>query len=219
MQLGNVIQMPIQERRKREKKQRESDIIDAAEKLFIEKGFEGTSMDDVAEAVELSKPAIYRYFASKEDLYFAVTYRSVGIVNSMMEKYVEESRTGIEKAYATGRAYYDFYRKYPDQYRMIMNIQYIGGAGHDSIYLKKISEATRGNLKLMCNAIDEGKKDGTLREDFDTMMAAIYFMESLTKAIEISPGHRRLLELKGKSHHDFVTHSMGLMLRSIEKDT
>jgi AcrR family transcriptional regulator len=211
--------MPIQERRKREKKQRESDIVNAAEKLFIEKGFEGTSMDDVAAAVELSKPAIYRYFDNKEDLYMAVAYRSIGIVCSMMEKYVEEGRTGLDKAYATGHAYYDFYLKYPDQYRIMMNTQYIGSAGRDSPYLKKISEAVRGNLKLMCKAIDEGKKDGTLREDFDTLMAAIYFMESLTKAIEISPGHRRLLELKGKSHHDFVTHSMGLMLRSIEKDT
>jgi AcrR family transcriptional regulator len=209
--------MPIQDRRKREKEQRERDILDAAEKLFMEKGFEGTSMDDIAAAVELSKPAIYRYFSNKEDLYMAVAYRSVEIVCSMMDRYVKEGRTGIDKAYATGRAFYDFYLKYPDQYRIMMNMPYIGSAVQDSFYLKKIRDATNSNLKLMCRAIDAGKKDGTLRDDFDTLMAAIYFMESLSTALEVSPGHRKLLELKGKSHQDYVEHSMELMLQSIRK--
>lgn len=209
--------MPIQDRRKREKEQRETSILDAAEKLFIKKGFEGTSMDDIAAAVELSKPAIYRYFANKEELYLAVAYRSVGIVCAMMEEYVEKGRTGLEKAYATGRAFYDFYLKYPDQYRLMMNLSYVGSAGQDSPYMKKIREATGGNLKLMCRAIDAGKKDGTLRSDFDTLMAAVYFMESLSTALEVSPGHKRLLLLKGHSHRDYVEHSMELMLHSIKK--
>ncbi len=209
--------MPIEERRKREKEQREKSILDAAEKLFIEKGFEGTSMDDVAAAVELSKPAIYRYFASKEDLYMAVAYRGIEMVCSMMEKYVDEGRTGLDKAYATGRAFYDFYLKYPDQYRLMMNMPYIGSAGQESPYVKKIREATGNNLKLMCRAIDAGKKDGTLRDDFDTLMAAVYFMESLSTALEVSPGHRKLLELKGHSHRDYVEHSMDLMLHSIKR--
>ncbi len=38
--------MPVQYRKKREKERRERDIMDAAERPFIEKGFEGTSMDD-----------------------------------------------------------------------------------------------------------------------------------------------------------------------------
>jgi TetR/AcrR family transcriptional regulator len=209
--------MPIQDRRKREKEQRERDIMDAAEKLFIDKGFEGASMDDVAAAVELSKPAIYRYFANKEDLYMAVAYRSVLIVCSIMEKYVDEGRTGLDKAYATGRAYYDFYLNYPDQYRLMMNTKHIGSAGLDSPYMKKIREATGNNLRLMCRAIEAGKKDGTLRDDFDTLMAAVYFMESLSMALEVSPGHRKLLGLKGHSHRDYVEHSMDLMLHSIKK--
>ncbi|NOZ03266.1 MAG: TetR/AcrR family transcriptional regulator [FCB group bacterium] len=64
--------MTISERRKREKEQRRKAIIDAAEKLFAQNGFHTTSLDRVAEAVEISKGTIYLYFDSKEDLFFSV---------------------------------------------------------------------------------------------------------------------------------------------------
>lgn len=218
MQYKVWIHMPIGERRKREKEQREKEIIDAAERLFIAKGFEGTSMDDIAAAVELSKPAIYRYFTNKEDLYFAVACRALDTVTAMMVKYVGEGRTGLDKAHSTGRAFYDFYRKYPDQYRILMNAQYIGGAGGKSPYQKRMAETSGINMKLMCDAIDMGKKDGTIRKDFDTLMAAIFFIQSLGTALEISGGNKKLLGLTGKSQDDFVSHSMDLMLHSIKKD-
>ena len=210
--------MPIKDRRKREKEQREKDIVDAAEKLIIEKGFEGTSMDDIAAAVELSKPAIYRYFVNKEDLYFAVACRAMDIVTSMMKKYVDEGHTGLDKAHSTGRAFYDFYRKYPHQYRILMNTQYIGSSGVESVHQKKMAETSGFALKLMCAAIDQGKEDGTIRKDFDTLMAAIYLMQSLSTALEITAGNKKLLALLGKSHDDFVMHSMDLMLHSIKRE-
>jgi AcrR family transcriptional regulator len=40
--------MSVAERKEREKQQRRNDIIDAAEKRFFEKGFDGVSMDEIA---------------------------------------------------------------------------------------------------------------------------------------------------------------------------
>src|SRR5689334_3945213 len=44
-------------------------IREAAAKLFLEKGYQGTSMDDVAAAAGVSKQTIYTHFASKEELF------------------------------------------------------------------------------------------------------------------------------------------------------
>ncbi|MCK5408322.1 MAG: helix-turn-helix transcriptional regulator, partial [Candidatus Krumholzibacteria bacterium] len=60
--------MGIAERREREKEQRRIDIIDAAERVFFSKGWQAATMDDVAEAVELSKATLYLYFKNKEEL-------------------------------------------------------------------------------------------------------------------------------------------------------
>ena len=43
-------------------------IIDAAMKLFLEKGYENTTMQDIVEASGMSKGAIYHYFKSKQEI-------------------------------------------------------------------------------------------------------------------------------------------------------
>ncbi|MGF1529391.1 MAG: TetR/AcrR family transcriptional regulator [Candidatus Competibacterales bacterium] len=46
-------------------------ILEAAQELFVERGFEGTSMDDVADAAAVSKQTIYSHFGNKEELFAA----------------------------------------------------------------------------------------------------------------------------------------------------
>src|SRR5919201_6218561 len=50
-------------------------ITEAAGRLFGERGYEGTRLDDVAAAAGVTKPILYRHFASKRDLYLALLER------------------------------------------------------------------------------------------------------------------------------------------------
>lgn len=52
-------------------------VLDAAERLFAERGFSGTSMRDVAEASGVSQPLIQHHFGHKEELYAAALRRAV----------------------------------------------------------------------------------------------------------------------------------------------
>ena len=56
-------------------KDQRQNIIDAAVKLFEKRGYRGTTMDDLASAVGLTKPAIYHYFDSKVDILRAIVER------------------------------------------------------------------------------------------------------------------------------------------------
>ena len=89
--------MGTAERREREKEQRRNDIIDAAERVFFNKGLENATMDDVAEHAELSKGTLYLYFKSKEELYLAIHLRGNLILKEMFEAAVKKPKTGIEK--------------------------------------------------------------------------------------------------------------------------
>jgi TetR/AcrR family transcriptional regulator, cholesterol catabolism regulator len=51
---------------------RQRQIFVAASKLFIEKGFDGASMSDIAEAVQITKAGLYHFVDSKEDLLFTI---------------------------------------------------------------------------------------------------------------------------------------------------
>ncbi|OBK18072.1 TetR/AcrR family transcriptional regulator [Mycobacterium asiaticum] len=50
-------------------------LLDAAEEVFAEKGFMAASLDDIAHAAGYTKGAIYKHFATKEDLFLAVNDR------------------------------------------------------------------------------------------------------------------------------------------------
>jgi AcrR family transcriptional regulator len=50
-------------------------LLDAAEEVFAEKGFTPASLDDIARTAGYTKGAIYKHFATKEDLFLAVSDR------------------------------------------------------------------------------------------------------------------------------------------------
>ena len=111
--------MSVSEWKAREKEQRRNDIIDVAEKLFFAKGYEEVSMDDIAKEIKLNKATLYRYFMSKEALFFTVVLRGVTINYEMLMKVVKKAGTGMERLAAVGNVSYDFARQYPDYHRLI----------------------------------------------------------------------------------------------------
>lgn len=66
------MQTARQPKHQRRKEARPAEIIAAALKLFSERGFAATRLEDVAEAAGVSKATIYLYFDSKEDLFKAL---------------------------------------------------------------------------------------------------------------------------------------------------
>lgn len=79
----------------------EGRILDAAEKLFLEKGFQGASIDEIAELAPASKPTIYGHFPSKEALFAATVSRIInGLAN--FDGYVPEGRRVQDKLTSLG---------------------------------------------------------------------------------------------------------------------
>jgi AcrR family transcriptional regulator len=68
------------------RRSRREEILDEATKLFAERGYEGTSMADLAEKVGLRKASLFHHFASKEVLYAAVLARLVEQVGLAIAK-------------------------------------------------------------------------------------------------------------------------------------
>jgi len=63
-------------------------ILDAAEELFAERGYGGTTLRDVASRVGIRNPSLYNHFESKDALYAAVLERGVGPVLRVLSEFV-----------------------------------------------------------------------------------------------------------------------------------
>jgi TetR/AcrR family transcriptional repressor of mexJK operon len=60
-------------------------IMEAATNVFLEKGYLGASMDDVAAVAGVSKPTVYKYFADKERLFTEIILATTGQVDEMVQ--------------------------------------------------------------------------------------------------------------------------------------
>jgi AcrR family transcriptional regulator len=75
----------------------EERILDAAEKVFLERGFEGASVDEIADVARAGKPTIYARFPGKEALFAAVMARKVRETTSSFESIAPTGATIEER--------------------------------------------------------------------------------------------------------------------------
>lgn len=67
--------MGIQERKQREKERRKQQIMVAAKRVFVKKGYDRTTMESIAKEAELSAGTLYLYFKSKSELWATLSVR------------------------------------------------------------------------------------------------------------------------------------------------
>lgn len=73
------------------------EIIKAAIKLFEQKGYHATSVQDIADEVGLQKGSLYHYISSKEDLLLQIAHRSISDFNTRMERIIASELSNQEK--------------------------------------------------------------------------------------------------------------------------
>jgi len=72
-------------------------ILNAAERLFVEKGYADTSINDIAEAADFSRTSIYQYFSSKEQIYVNILMRYTDLLTERVAEAVTKSSHTIGK--------------------------------------------------------------------------------------------------------------------------
>ncbi|HLP58774.1 MAG TPA: TetR/AcrR family transcriptional regulator [Candidatus Deferrimicrobium sp.] len=185
--------MSISDRREREKTQRRNTIIDAAETLFFSKGFANTTMDEVAEIVELSKGTLYLYFKSKEELYVALIQRAMDILKEMFKTAAGTPGNGLTRIAAVGMAFYDFYKKYPFHFQVLFHRELNNSIlNKDNPQLEDLMMQGEEMFQLAVNIIKDGVTDGSIRPGVDpykTALALDGIFTGLLRVVSLEENH------------------------------
>jgi AcrR family transcriptional regulator len=72
-------------------------IIEAAARIFSEKGFHATSMQDIADAVNLQKASLYHHFSSKQEILVEILDHALDLINNRLELVLSQSLSPDEK--------------------------------------------------------------------------------------------------------------------------
>lgn len=114
----------IRERKNREKDQRIQSILSAAKKVFFSKGYLKTTMDEIAFEAQISKPTVYQYFSTKDELYSSLMLpfleefgRQLDLIGKKVNSEKYASGSNLVKDFFRG--FLRSYEKAPDSLRVV----------------------------------------------------------------------------------------------------
>ncbi len=178
--------MGITERKEREKTHRKEEILNAAEKVFFEKGLALATMDEIAERAELSKGTLYLYYKSKEDLYMAIICRGHQILLKMFEEAASTGEPTIKLLQNIGRAYYAFYQRHKDYFRMFSFAENTPLHSQVSEEMQNACGQSGQCLgQVVMDVIQKGIEDGTFRPEVNPQEMAIILWAHCRGVMEI----------------------------------
>jgi AcrR family transcriptional regulator len=162
-----------------ERTQKEKLILDSAIKLFIEKGYQATKMDEVAKSAKISKGLTYFYYKNKEDLYMAVTRKAFdGLKDVFREVYRTKNKNGMELLVDLVQKYVDFSQRNRMFYEAILNFMGMLNLYNDkelrktidplilnSVHFQKLLDVHHDCGKIGIQIVSQGIKDGSIRPE------------------------------------------------------
>lgn len=217
-----------QRRREREKAQRISGILDAARKVFAAKGYLKATMDDIALEAEVTKPTIYLYFKTKDDLFFTLMLPLIEDVHRQLQE-VEEKLTSGKISDGTGligglfKGFYAAYRTRPETFRIIQLFQQQGLVGELRPEVRAaLNDKGRSNFVLHRRILKEGMdrcliKPGNLYEVADVIWATFVGVIQLENAKSYDRKNKSLTENTLRLAERLIAEAMTIESRGKKK--
>jgi TetR/AcrR family transcriptional regulator len=144
-------------------------ILDAAEELFGRHGFEGLSMNALAQEVGVSKANIFHHFKSKEDLYLTVLYRARRRFVSQLIDLTNNHQNSEQRIQTLSHAYLKQMLEHEPLVKLLMRDLIEKRRPGKSLAERLFAD----NFVDLLELIREGQARGELRADFNPGMAML----------------------------------------------
>ena len=167
--------MAPEQRRPVDRRNREHEVVEAAVKVFYEKGYAASTIQDVADVVGVLKGSLYHYISSKEDLLFRILQQSHEQTRELMTEISELDVEPLERLRTYLERTYLWYLGHPEQVSVYFNQQqHLTGAKRAEMLLQM-----REYERYLRELLAEAKGAGALRPDLDLKLASFFLLGAL----------------------------------------
>ncbi len=207
-------------RRDREKVERRSRILAAAERAFLAQGFTETTMDTIASEAEFTKRTVYQYFRCKEDILFEVAAGLLARLNLQ----VHEAGDGTSARDRLQDFAARFYRAIADRPRESALMDAALALRSARRGKEQSESASSASLAILndhlgalyasfVDAVAAGVADGSLRKDLDPVDAAfaVFFLIKSFLAF-VAAGESRLTAANGRTGDELALSALALAI-------
>jgi TetR/AcrR family transcriptional regulator, cholesterol catabolism regulator len=163
---------------------RRSELTRQAAKLFAQKGYHGTSIGDIAEALGVQKGSLYSHIASKEDLLYETMREGAAAFHGALDALPDEA-SATEKIRLALRGHLRVVAEQLDVATVfVQEWRYLEGARREEF----VAERRRYEERIR-ELFREGRELGELRSDLDESMAALLLLSAANWAYTwLQPG-------------------------------
>ena len=160
----------IAERRLEEKERRREEIVEAAEDLYREMGWDAVTMDSVARRARLSRALVYVDFKDKQDLHFAIAARALEMLRQRFTEATARVRTGADQVEACGRAYMAYAQEFPHFFDACARLESLPADGAErGPQVESCVECGKRVHDVVVGALATGQRDGSIRADIGNL--------------------------------------------------
>src|SRR5215203_3321625 len=183
--------MGIKERQERGREAVRRGILDAARDLFVSEGFERVSLRKIAELVEYSPAAIYGYFPSKDDIFFALAEEGFRLMHgSQQELAALESLPPLDRVREIFWRFYLFSREHPQYFALMFvdrSVPRISREYERFAFAREMKEVLSSHVQA---AVQSGALPSTIPPDvmFRMLSTALIGVAVLRLSDRLAPG-------------------------------
>lgn len=207
----------ISERRQEERDRRRAEILDAAEALYAEVGWDAVTMDQVARRARLSRALVYVYFRDKSDLHLALVERALDTLRERFEAARQRKATGLEEVEAIGWAYLAFARDLPHCFDACARFE--ARASSDGVQPNEIACMAAGHRvhETIVASLNRGVADGSIRADIgDPYVTSLALWAFSHGVVQIAATKSGQMEIEGIPVQRFFDQAISMALRTLK---
>ncbi|WP_370263736.1 TetR/AcrR family transcriptional regulator [Limnobacter sp.] len=207
------------DRREEEKERRREDILDAAERVFTQRGLEAATMDQVAREARVSRALVYVYFKDKTALHQAVCLRGLRLLREAFQRARQSKKAGHDQVRAIGLAYMRFAETYPMHFAAMSRFEAqapdLNQPEACSATLEMIQAGQKVHEEIVL-ALAQGMADKTLRSDLDNLMQISITLWGFTHGtIQLAQTKGTFIESMGISKEAFMKQAVELSMHAL----
>jgi len=176
-------------RREREFLAHRREILSAAEKVFAAKGFSPTTMSEIAEAAEFGTGTLYKYFKSKEDLYFTLINEKTEEINRLVKAELSQKTSAIGRIQKVLRLQFEFIERNRDFFRIYISERNRFEWSVKDDMGKGIHDKMVAYIKILAQVMKQGVREGEFKpiDPMDLAHALVGMVNSFVFEWLISP--------------------------------
>jgi AcrR family transcriptional regulator len=179
-------------------------IMEAAEKLFAEKGFAGTSVRDISDEANVNLAMISYYFGSKEKLLETIfKYRGENIKLQLENMLQDKKMTSLEKVYMLIDNYIGRIMQQQCFHKIMAREQMVSVAGATH---KLIHQLKKTNQELVKQLIVEGQKKGEFRKNIDVPLMMATLIGTTSHLVTTKHYYKEINDLQSMPDEEFQAH-------------